>query len=209
MRQRISASTRQFLEKTKATELVGEAKEKRLLSSVSKYPRKLTWRQRTDRSELLSSFGLIEVWADDGFIVLRNDAPLFHPTCRAVSVFLTLIGTGGCRAALLVGVGRLRARAGLLGVRVGRRVVPGAGDHAPAGAVAGRRQVCSSWLGAARPQRAVGLPVWRGPERARVVRQTNPALGGATVVLARNLMGSRRGPVRRRDGSTWRRHTEN
>lgn len=38
MRQRISASTRQFLEKTKATELVGEAEEKRLLSSVSSTP---------------------------------------------------------------------------------------------------------------------------------------------------------------------------
>jgi hypothetical protein len=71
-------------------ELVGEAEEARLMAARNKYPNKLAWRRRRRTcvrgrpcgTEVLTPFGLVEVWDIGGFAVLRNDAPLYHSTCR-------------------------------------------------------------------------------------------------------------------------------
>jgi hypothetical protein len=85
-----SDSSRQYLERTHAGfELVGEAEEARLLAALNRYPSKLTWprrhifkRGRPPGAQISSPCGLIEVWADIGFAVLRNDAFLYHDSCR-------------------------------------------------------------------------------------------------------------------------------
>ena len=70
-------------------ELVGEAEEARLMAAVNKCPNKLAWRRRRTcergrpcGTEVLTPFGLVEVWDIGGFAVLRNDGPLYHSTCR-------------------------------------------------------------------------------------------------------------------------------
>jgi hypothetical protein len=59
------------------------------MAALNKYPNKLAWRRRRTcergrpcGTEILTPFGLAEVWDIGGFAVLRNDAPLYHSTCR-------------------------------------------------------------------------------------------------------------------------------
>jgi hypothetical protein len=59
----------------------------RLLVASMKHPNKLTWRRRRgsgwpSRPVLEGPFGLVEVRRMDGWVVLRNGAPLYHDTCR-------------------------------------------------------------------------------------------------------------------------------
>jgi hypothetical protein len=143
--ERVSKNTRQYLEQTHAAELVGEAEEARLLASLGKYPNKSIWQRRRrmgkgGRSVLLSPFGLVEVVKDIGFVVSRNDAPLYHTTCRPgrPSIFFTRAAAqAAARAALGAGLGRLCARARLPAVRLGRLSAP-ATDHVRAAAGVGR-----------------------------------------------------------------------
>ena len=90
MHDRVQESTKQSLEIAHGGfELVGEAEEARLLAALNRYPNRLTWRRRcTYKSgrpcvaEISGPFGLVEVWDTAGYVVLRNDAPLYHATCR-------------------------------------------------------------------------------------------------------------------------------